>query len=402
MAGATSSQSKRLLQLLNYLGFLNLLGILSIIASERLPSPTNEQFPLRASSIRSSQSKTQPTNRHKGINETVLFLQQAGIDIDIDYPRLPPWWWIEDQYGEEPVVLGLDRCQHFRHLNQNHLDDITIAPTGLFNSGTNLLHQLLQLNCHFPDRDTTKAYHGYAFQPPWGKHTPREFRGKHTISGNNTLLYQSMVVDAVLPVVLVRHPYDWFKSMCEQPYGAHWVDRDGRNVQFFSDSFLCPGLVHKYSESGGIDGNDTYPMTVEYGSGMQEYESIAHLYNRWNRAWFDTLSVPRLVVRMEDLIFHPQKVVPEICHCAGGTLLHNNIQVPLESAKQDQAGHRAKRTTFLKAVVKYGNLRTWERFPIQDHVAARAVLDKELIDNFHYQHPDWNTVTRNKERQGLV
>lgn len=400
MAASTGRQPKRLLQMLNYLGLLNLLGIIMILRSEQLPAMENsgaKNSPLYTASNTEQTIAKRKSNRHKGINETILFLERAGITVDADYLRLPPWWWIEDQYGEEPVILGLDRCEQFQHMNIHQLDDITIAPTGLFNSGTNLLYQLLQLNCHFPNRDLTKSYHGRAFQPPWGKHTPREFRGKHTIDSG---LYQGMVLDAVLPVVLVRHPYDWFKSMCEQPYGAHWKDRDGKNVEFFSENFACPGIVHKNGY-----GNETFPITVQYGSGMREYESIAHLYNRWNRAWFDTLAIPRLVVRMEDLIFHPHTVVPQICSCAGGTLMEHDdgskIKIPLDSAKHDQKGHRERSTTFLKAVIKYGNVRTWERFALRDHVAARAVLDKEILDTFHYQHPDWSIVMRNKERQKL-
>jgi hypothetical protein len=380
----TGRQLTRLLRLLNYLGILNVVGILCIVLSEHSP-PTTPSFPLLPSYQSVEHKKNRPTNRHKGINETILLLERAGVDVDVDYPRLPPWWWIEDQYGDQPKILGLDRCEHFRTLNRAHPDDIHIAPSGLFNSGTNLLYQLLQANCHFPDRDPD-AYHGRAFQPPWGKHTPREFRESHRIEH---VLYQSMIVDAILPVVLIRHPYDWLKSVCEQPYAVHWRDRDQNKT------IVCPLIVHP--------DNKTQEVMVTYGSGNQGYESIAHLWNRWNRGYYDSMAFPRLMVRMEDLIFYPDKVVPEICGCAGGSLIHpERIQIPLESAKKDTSGHQQKlSTTYLQAVIKYGNIRTWERFPLWDHLAARAILDKELMQVFGYDHPDLTKVMRNKARTGL-
>lgn len=391
---ATAREPKRLLKLLNYLGALNILGIIAIILSERHgESSATPSFPLKASTQQSllMHHHHPPIpdngNRHKGINETILRLEKFGINVDVEYPRLPPWWWIEDQYGTEPKILGLDRCEAFRRENRFHPDDVVMAPSGLFNSGTNLLYQLLQLNCHFPNR-SPEAYHGLGFQPPWGKHTPREFRDSHRIDNPR---YEHMVLDAVLPIVLMRHPYDWFKSICEQPYAIHWRRGDG--------DFTCPAICHR--------DNRTQPVLVTYGSGDLEYESIAHLYNRWNRGWYDTMAVPRLQVRMEDLIFYPDVVVPQICACAGATLnkadqYGRTIKVPKMSAKLNMTGHKTQHaTTFLSAVIKYGNVRTWERFPLWDHVAARAILDKELMDVFGYQHPDLEIVQRNKQRNKL-
>lgn len=384
-----------LLRLLNCLGILNIVGIISIIVSEQLSPPPIGYSSLAFHNLASSSNLppgTQknpplPINRHKGINETLLWLEKVGVRVPVDYPRLPPWWWIESQYGEEPRILGLDRCEHFRTLNRGRPDDITIAPSGLFNSGTNLLHQMLEANCYFPQKSDHAYYHGRAFQPPWGKHTPREFRESHTIDHE---LYQHLPIHAVLPVVLIRHPYDWLKSVCDQPYAVHWRDRDMNRTDF-----VCPWIVHP--------DNQTQEVVVTYGSGHQRYESVAHLWNRWNRGYYESMAFPRIMIRMEDLIFYPHQVLPKICHCAGGSMLHpGRFEIPLESAKKDTAGHRQKfSTTYLQAIVKYGNLRTWERFPLRDHIAARAILDTEMMQAFGYDHPDLDKVKRNKARLGL-
>lgn len=403
---ASGRESQRLIRLLNFLGIMNMVGIVCIIISERSPtattiSATGLPFVSRSSTSTSSSKGDKKkcqliknnNNRHKGINVTLIMLEKAGVKIPMDYPRLPPWWWIEDQYGEEPRIIGLDRCQQFRMLNRNRMDKIQIAPVGLFNSGTNFLHQMLLENCQLPLRSATPAAtktaadapndNGRAFQPPWGKHTPREFRESHRIEHP---VYQNIQLDAVLPIVLIRHPYDWLKSVCEQPYAVHWRDRDENRT------IVCPWIV-----AGNGENQTTQSVIVTYGSGNIQYESVAHLWNRWNRGYYDTIAFPRIMVRMEDLIFYPQQVIPQICKCAGGSLIHsyNNMKVPLESSKHNVPGHQQRlSTTYLQAVIKYGNVRTWDRFPLRDHIAARAILDAELMETFGYEHPDLDLVAR--------
>jgi hypothetical protein len=133
-------------------GILNLVGIVSIILTEQRSAPGVVGPSFAYHNLASSNYLTIPfgtttqnpprkINYHKGINETLLWLEKVGVRVPVDYPRLPPWWWIETQYGEEPRILGLDRCEHFRTHNRGggRLDDVVIAPAGLFNSGTNLL-----------------------------------------------------------------------------------------------------------------------------------------------------------------------------------------------------------------------------------------------------------------------
>ena len=425
---ASGRDSQRLIRLLNFLGIMNMVGIFCIILSEHSPTATTmsasglpfvslsstraRSAPIvekkKCQSIKSDNNKSNNnnnnSNRHKGINVTLIMLEKAGINVRMDYPRLPPWWWIEDQYGEEPKIIGLDRCQRFQMMNRHRLDQIQIAPVGLFNSGTNFLHQMLLDNCQLPHRPSAAAAaaaatatgapndHGRAFQPPWGKHTPREFRESHRIEHP---VYKNVLLDAVLPIVLIRHPYDWLKSVCEQPYAVHWRDRDENKT------IVCPWIV-----AGEGENQTTQSVIVTYGSGNIQYESVAHLWNRWNRGYYDTIAFPRIMVRMEDLIFYPQQVIPQLCKCAGGSLLHsyNDIQVPLESSKRNVPGHQQRlSTTYLQAVIKYGNLRTWDRFPLRDHVAARAILDAELMQTFGYEHPDLDLVVKRQtaRREGV-
>jgi hypothetical protein len=72
--------------------------------------------------------------------------------------QLPPWGQILDNYGAEPVLLGMDRCRAYRDAVPP--EQRMIAPAGMFSTGTNLLYTLLISNCLPPpviDDNITQA-----------------------------------------------------------------------------------------------------------------------------------------------------------------------------------------------------------------------------------------------------
>ena len=83
-----------------------------------------------------------------------------------------------------------------------------------------MVTKLLKMNCVIPeqyekykdDPKATKEQFGIMWQCPWGKHTPVRFKYNHTvpIGGND-----KKNKDYCLPVVTVRDPYHWMKSMCK-------------------------------------------------------------------------------------------------------------------------------------------------------------------------------------------
>eukprot|EP00546_Thalassionema_frauenfeldii_P019668 CAMPEP_0178905336 /NCGR_PEP_ID=MMETSP0786-20121207/6219_1 /TAXON_ID=186022 /ORGANISM="Thalassionema frauenfeldii, Strain CCMP 1798" /LENGTH=375 /DNA_ID=CAMNT_0020576933 /DNA_START=133 /DNA_END=1260 /DNA_ORIENTATION=- len=349
-----------LIKIINILGIVNFVGMTTILFSEH-PMPTGQMTP----GVKQQSPRTQ-YNKAVDINKTIQQLRQSGIyNVSVvDHPRLPPWKLIEHQYGRDPIILGLDQCREFREMNANK-ESRLVTPVGLFNSGTNLLADLLELNCKTQSGENKMSL----FQPPWGKHTPREFRDEHTIPHHP---YTSIPPSTVLPVVLMRHPFDWMKSMCRRPYAVYWPF-DGRNAS----DFVCPSIVKGH--------NRTQKIFVSFGAGNQTFESIAHLWNNWNRGWYNSLAFPRLVIRMEDLLFHADKVLAKICACAGGTMI-DQFKVPLKSSKSNQLGHYNHETTFLREFIRHGNLQSWDRFLHRDVVAARALLDKELLQIFQYHY----------------
>lgn len=138
-------------------------------------------------------------------------LQNAKINTkDLDPATLrdlPKWKEVTDLYGDEPRIYGLDQCDTFR--NHSNLWDHFVSTAGTFNSGTNLMAELLIANCHMQDRmDKLGAWNrGVRWQVPWGKHTPpgdEEFRVSH-----KTLKDGDVDATNILPAVTIRDPYVW-------------------------------------------------------------------------------------------------------------------------------------------------------------------------------------------------
>jgi len=150
------------------------------------------------------------------------------------------------------------------------------------------------------------------WEVPWGKHTPGSERGRYL--KNPKIKYN---IDEVLPVVLIRNPYGWMKSMCRHPYTAKWGS--------MQNTRSCPELK-RGGEWNGVD--------VRFGSGETHHQSLAHMYNDWyGHYYYEKLAsegtqrsieapFPRLIVRFEDIIFFPLEVTKQICNCAGGVIRH--------------------------------------------------------------------------------
>ena len=83
---------------------------------------------------------------------------------------------------------------------------------------------------------------------------------------------------------------------------------------------------------------------------------MAHLWNEWyteyiefenanantdqhdagnNNTAMKTPDFPFLVVRMEDLIFHADAVVPQMCECVGGTLKGDKVKQYVKIASRN-------------------------------------------------------------------
>jgi len=156
-----------------------------------------------------------------------------------------------------------------------------------------------------------------------------------------------------------------------QGYTARWKHgRKGQN---------CPNLKP--------DGEWNH-VTTKFAEGRTEYsDSLAHLWNDWYGYWFDA-DYPRLIVRLEDLVFHAQETTTTICTCVGGEIRKDRpFTYIIDSAKADSPGHDAS-VGFIQAWIKYS-----KEFPPNggftksDYEAAKEALNLDYMEQFHYKHP---------------
>jgi hypothetical protein len=143
---------------------------------------------------------------------------QQTID-EATFQRLPSAQDVTALYGSTPVVLGLETCDTFQH-HSTIMDaaEHLVSVAGSFNTGTNLLAELLIANCYIPERQEKYGSPGVRWQVLWGKHTPvddENFRRSHRTykdeSGPNN--EPSINADSIFPAITIRDPFKWMQSV---------------------------------------------------------------------------------------------------------------------------------------------------------------------------------------------
>jgi len=127
------------------------------------------------------------------------------------------------------------------------------------------------------------------------------------------------------------------------------------------------------------------PIPDKSNKTFVEYTSLVDLWNVWYRDWHN-VDFPRLMVRFEDLMFHAEDTVTEICKCGGGTMRSKKLRYVEDSAK-GQGGPHAGSAGFLASLITYGNSTLRNEGILtdaRDLEYARKHLDKELMDMFGY------------------
>lgn len=318
--------------------------------------------------------------------------------------KLPLWETITDRLGgENPAIEGLDTCEDFRA--RVAPEDRFMGVAGLFATGTNLLASLLVANCENRARQQKYGGTGVRWQVNWGKHTPARYRLENRID-------QGLKNEDYLPIVTIRSPYSWMQSMCRQRYSTHW---------FHNAKEHCPNLVpneidhrwYNYTIKHGKRGiNRLYkdpwlrdnlldlanftldatavPVRVRYKAGNLFHTSLAHMWNEWYHEYLDG-DFPRVVVRLEDLVFHAKEVVTKVCTCMGGHMA-KDFQYVTETAKVgDDKIHGSDRTNLIKWFTKWHLEDRTKNMTAGDRAYAQEHLDGDLMKQFQYIHPQPET-----------
>jgi len=333
-------------------------------------------------------------------------LTQAGLDIknedDLDQETidlLPTWTRIKNLYGPKPIILGLERCEDFR----NRVEPTTryFGMAGTFNTGTNLIADLMKFNCEIVERMEVygNKSKGVRWQVPWGKHYMARYRS----SDHSTKSDRDVPKNNTLPLVAIRDPYSWMQSMCRHSYTAHWSHNKAHCPNLIAtedDIHNLPALRKMYGHHRGdiVEGKDTeklVPIKINYSNTIiHNHSSFGHWYSEWYNDYLKA-DYPRIMVRFEDLLFYGKDVTRAMCRCGGGIPVPDNgrsgdFMHVSESAKKGLAAHGSikMRTNLVGALIKYGSSehRT-DSMTEDDLIAARRHFDPELMDTFGYRHP---------------
>lgn len=307
-------------------------------------------------------------------DRVLQLLDEAGVDLtslnSTQLKQLPKWDNIESLYGDSVTIDGMEElCSTYR--SKVAPDDRILAVAGMFNTGTNYLEALLNYNIKDMQQDIL-------WQVPWGKHRMAYVKYNHTAPEMDE--YNK---DNVLPIVVIRDPYAWMQSMCKSPYAAIWKHR----------KFHCPNLIyskvdhHRYNQLPQFSNPDipSFEVTVDFDDTTYEnsvkFDSLADLWSQWYKLYFDA-TYPRLIVRYEDLVFQPAKVLKEIATCVDAKVRPRLI-FQLNTSKQHGSG-----TDFLKAISKTANAKVrLFNMTEEDFDFATKHLDSNLMTLFQYKHP---------------
>jgi hypothetical protein len=315
--------------------------------------------------------------------------------------KLPTWETVSRRLGgEAPVIVGLDTCAKYQSLVPPI--ERLMGVSGIFATGTNLLASLLVANCHNDVRWRAGLGAGVRWQVNWGKHSPARFRLENKLD-------EGLVNENYLPVVTIRHPYSWMQSLCRQRYSTHWfhssqehcpnlvpndIDRKWYNFtmaygrrgvhSLFNDPWLRDNLLDTANFT--LD-SSVVPVRVRYKSGTLYHESLAAVWNEWYRESYDA-EYPRIIVRLEDLVFHAKEVVTKVCECFGGKMDRDFLYVTKTAKVGDANIHGSDRTDLFKWFTRWHLEDRVRNMTREDQEYAREHLDQELLKQFQYGTPE--------------
>lgn len=305
----------------------------------------------------------------------VKILHAARVEIDEELAgQLPTWDDVVSLYGATPIIHGLDTCASYREAVLPK--DRMTGPAGMFNTGTNLLFELLKVNCDIKEaremqREPRK--NGMRWQVPWGKHNPpttHRFENVAKAWGRDpfgTLIKQ----DDFLPVVLIKDPYTWMGSQCRHKYATFWGH----------DNEHCPNLIRWKITEEDVPSE----VRVKYALQMKMYESLLDMWNHWYREW-EEQTFPHLATRFEDLLFHGEEVTRAVCDCVGGVFT-DSFQYVEDSAKPAKGVHTGA-NGLVKAMLQYGNPgKRLNGFTDRDLRYASKTVAAELTKRYSYTAP---------------
>lgn len=165
-----------------------------------------------------------------------------------------------------------------------------------------------------------------------------------------------------------------------------------------------PWLVDNVMDKGkfNLNNSSVVPVWVRYKNENAHHDSMAHFWKEWNQEYFEARddvddtgaaastrsmsSFPRLMVRLEDLVFFPQQVLKEICDCVGGQLLSDPMVLVGDTSKKGGENvHGSNKTDLRAAMISHVYTNRSRGMTLDDMVYASNVLkDSPVLQRLGY------------------
>ena len=175
---------------------------------------------------------------------------------------------------------------------------------------------------------------GIKNQVPWWKHGLASWRNhapyklRYIEQQGPGQLYDR---NNALPIVMIKDPVYWISSMCRNRYEVNFMPKLSK---------LCPMFVPTTTASNkrkqkNIHNNNVtiIPPLGKINNFKLEYKSLIDLWNQYYNEWLTNTSYPKLIIRYEDLLYHPKDVITKVCACGGGIMRNDDFQLVEKSAK---------------------------------------------------------------------
>lgn len=170
-----------------------------------------------------------------------------------------------------------------------------------------------------------------------------------------------------------------------------WFRKTRKEVAEFFESDLHK--VRNVILKGGYQpGNKTVPIIVRYKNEIAKHESLAHFWKEWYQEYFDA-DFPRLMIRLEDVVFHPYETLKAVCDCAGGTMAPKaDFVLQGENAKpsEDKAHSKARKTDLAVAFLDHLRSNRTKGMSLDDMEFARKILNSSVVRQYFGYEPPQN------------
>lgn len=178
--------------------------------------------------------------------------------------------------------------------------------------------------------------------------------------------------------------------MCKHSYATRWNhDKNKCHESLYLKNPILKVPYGFKNFTDAVDTNITHNVT-------NSYKSLAHMWKEWYTPYFldkKYNQTPRLMVRHEDMVYRPEKVINKICECVGGQTRRNHsssssssnstsgFQYEEESANRGKGHGKQGRSGLLTAVIKYGQ-------PLQNWYDEYSASDRKIMKSVFQQDED--------------